>query len=452
MRPEGLACVITAFHPNNNNSNKLKMFSIGSFLPQVKNATSNKAPEQEQKQVVLAAPVPEKSSSRDYTMILRNGANDQRDIQSSLDDVIPLRQRQRNISLAMPSEEEVRATTERTRKALDKVLQEKLGKGAINSKDQKKASYVRYTSSNILDDKPSSSRIIKIVDVQEDPMAPKKFKQKKQMARPSSPPAPVLHAPTRKATAEEQKQWYIPPAISNWKNPNGFTISLDKRLAVDGRDPNRDNTEGDVNKNFIDLANALDEADKKAREDIKIRNALRKKLAEKENREKEEKLRSLAQKAREEKMGGSSSLEYENDDARKRAMIREERRKKAEKELKNVKNGTQLGLAKATNSAENQFDSRLFSKSTQVTNSEDQVYDNPLFVQQAVNSIYKVSESNLDNDPDAQLEDMQNEKRFDTLSTSKPSGPVEFHKDDSNFQSSKVDESEYGLQVKRQKR
>ena len=457
---------------SNNNSNKLKMFSIGSFLPQVKNATSNKAPEQEQKQVVLAAPVPEKSSSRDYTMILRNGANDQRDIQSSLDDVIPLRQRQRNISLAMPSEEEVRATTERTRKALDKVLQEKLGKGAINSKDQKKASYVRYTSSNILDDKPSSSRIIKIVDVQEDPMAPKKFKQKKQMARPSSPPAPVLHAPTRKATAEEQKQWYIPPAISNWKNPNGFTISLDKRLAVDGRDPNRDNTEGDVNKNFIDLANALDEADKKAREDIKIRNALRKKLAEKENREKEEKLRLLAQRAREEKMGGSSSLEYENDDARKRAMIREERRKKAEKELRmsrmgneqrmktmlkslgdrDVSERTQLGLAKATNSAENQFDSRLFSKSTQVTNSEDQVYDNPLFVQQAVNSIYKVSESNLDNDPDAQLEDMQNEKRFDTLSTSKPSGPVEFHKDDSNFQSSKVDESEYGLQVKRQKR
>lgn len=242
---------------------------------------------------------------------------------------------------------------------------------------------------------------------------------------------------------------------------------------MDGRDPNRDSTEGQVNENFVNLATALDEADKKAREDIKIRNAMKKKLAEKENREKEEKLRLLAQKAREERSGyqRGGAVEYENDDARKRAQIREERRKKAEKELRmsrmgneqrmktmvnslgnrDVSERTQLGLAKPTNSAENQFDSRLFSKSTQVTNSEDQVYDNPLFVQQAVNSIYKVSESNMDNDPDAQLENLQNEKRFDELSSSK-SGPVEFQKDNSGLESSKVDESEYGLQVKRQKR
>lgn len=448
------------------------MFSIGSILPQVKNAKSQPRNE-EQTQVVLA-PQPERpKTTTDYTMVLRNGANQDRQIQSSLEDVIPLRQREKNISLAKPSEEEVRATTERTRKALDKILQQKLGKATANTNTSKNPSYVKYTSSNILDDKPTSSRIIKIMDVQEDPMAPIKFKQKKQMARPPSPPAPVLHAPTRKATAEEQKQWYIPPAISNWKNPNGFTIALDKRLAVDGRDPNRDSTEGQVNENFVNLATALDEADKKAREDIKIRNAMKKKLAEKENREKEEKLRLLAQKAREERSGyqRGGAVEYENDDARKRAQIREERRKKAEKELRmsrmgneqrmktmvnslgnrDVSERTQLGLAKPTNSAENQFDSRLFSKSTQVTNSEDQVYDNPLFVQQAVNSIYKVSESNMDNDPDAQLENLQNEKRFDELSSSK-SGPVEFQKDNSGLESSKVDESEYGLQVKRQKR
>lgn len=439
----------------------------------MKNASRNQAKSEEQTQVVLA-PQPERpKNTKDYTVILRNGSNQDRHIQSSLEDVIPLRQREKNISLAKPSEEEVQATTERTRKALDIILQQKLGKATANVNTSKNPSFVKYTSSNILDDKPTSSRIIKIMDVQEDPMAPVKFKQKKQMARPPSPPAPVLHAPTRKATAEEQKQWYIPPAISNWKNPNGFTIALDKRLAVDGRDPNRDNTEGEVNENFVNLATALDEADKKAREDIKIRNAMRKKLAEKENREKEEKLRLLAQKAREERTGyqRGEAVEYENDDARKRAQIREERRKKAEKELRmsrmgneqrmktmvsslgdrDVSERTQLGLAKPTNSAENQFDSRLFSKSTQVTNSEDQVYDNPLFVQQAVNSIYKVSESNMDNDPDAQLENLQNEKRFDELSSSK-SGPVEFQKDNSTLESSKVDESEYGLQVKRQKR
>jgi SNW domain-containing protein 1 len=45
----------------------------------------------------------------------------------------------------------------------------------------------------------------------------------------------VLRSPPRKATAQEQKEWMIPPSISNWKNNKGFTIPLDKRLASDGR-------------------------------------------------------------------------------------------------------------------------------------------------------------------------------------------------------------------------
>ncbi len=36
---------------------------------------------------------------------------------------------------------------------------------------------------------------------------------------PPSPPAPVLHSPTRKVTVKEQQEWKIPPCISNWKNP-----------------------------------------------------------------------------------------------------------------------------------------------------------------------------------------------------------------------------------------
>lgn len=35
---------------------------------------------------------------------------------------------------------------------------------------------------------------------------------------PPSPPAPVMHSPTRKVTVKEQKEWKIPPCISNWKN------------------------------------------------------------------------------------------------------------------------------------------------------------------------------------------------------------------------------------------
>jgi SNW domain-containing protein 1 len=430
------------------------MFSIGQYLKQVKGDRE----EGSNKDVVVVPEPITTTATKDYSVLLRSGENQDMVIKSSINDVKPLRQIQKNLSLAMPSEEEIRDCTERTRRALDTVLQSKL---KTMKKDKSKSEYVRYTSSNILDDEPTSSRIIKIVDKQEDPVAPPKFKQKKQLERPPSPPAPVLHAPTRKATAEEQKAWYIPPAISNWKNPNGFTIALDNRLAVDGRDPSA-NMGQEVSQNTIALAEALHTADREAREEIKLRNALKKKIAEKETREKEEKLRQLAQKAREERR---NKAQYENDDARNRALAREERLRKAERELKMSRMGkeqrtrqlakslgdrdiserTQLGLARATKSVEGHFDSRLFTKSTQITNSEDQPYDNPLFVQQAVNNIYKVSESTLDKDPDTVLQTIENEKRFEDL------GPVEFEKS-GEVTESKRGESEYGLQHKKQKR
>jgi len=39
---------------------------------------------------------------------------------------------------------------------------------------------------------------------------------------PPSPPAPVMHSPIRKVTVKEQKEWKIPPCISNWKNAKVF--------------------------------------------------------------------------------------------------------------------------------------------------------------------------------------------------------------------------------------
>ena len=63
-----------------------------------------------------------------------------------------------------------------------------------------------------------------------------RFKINSKVPRgPPSPPAPVMHSPTRKVTVKEQQDWKIPPCISNWKNQKGYTIPLDKRLAADGR-------------------------------------------------------------------------------------------------------------------------------------------------------------------------------------------------------------------------
>lgn len=78
---------------------------------------------------------------------------------------------------------------------------------------------------------------------------------------PPSPPAPVLHSPTRKVSVKDQKEWKIPPCISNWKNAKGYTIPLDKRLAADGRGLQQTH----INENFAKLAESLYVADRKVR-------------------------------------------------------------------------------------------------------------------------------------------------------------------------------------------
>lgn len=59
------------------------------------------------------------------------------------------------------------------------------------------------------------------------PLLPLSRTNKKIPRGPPSPPAPVLHSPTRKVTAKEQQDWKIPPCISSWKNPRvGWTLAL----------------------------------------------------------------------------------------------------------------------------------------------------------------------------------------------------------------------------------
>jgi SNW domain-containing protein 1 len=137
-----------------------------------------------------------------------------------------------------------------------------------------------------------------MVDAPVDPMEPPQFKHKKIPKGPGSPPAPVLHSPPRKLTAKEQAEWVIPPSISNWKNTKGYTIPLDKRLAADGRGLQ----EVTINDNFAKFAEALYAADRHAREEVRQRNLMQQKLAQKQKESEEDKLRALAQKAREERL------------------------------------------------------------------------------------------------------------------------------------------------------
>ena len=147
----------------------------------------------------------------------------------------------------------------------------------------------------------AKQRVIKMVEAQVDPMEPPKHKNTKTPRGPPSPPVPVLHSPPRKITVEDQQAWKVPPCISNWKNARGFIIPLDKRLAgaivcvisltsrtwsivpiaADGRGLQ----EVTINNKFAMLSESLYIAERKASEDLRYRNDLRKKIALKEKEE-----------------------------------------------------------------------------------------------------------------------------------------------------------------------
>ncbi|KAL8781051.1 MAG: hypothetical protein Q9194_000557 [Teloschistes cf. exilis] len=431
-----------------------------------------------------------------YDAIARQGHNDKRIIHTSFSSLIPLRQRADagEISLDKPSEEEVAEQTEKTRKALETLVS-----GAVAAQKPKNVkgisradpTYVRYTPANQMGDTSrKNDRIMKIVQRQQDPMEPPKFKHKKIPRGPPSPPPPVMHSPPRKLTAEDQEAWKIPPTVSNWKNPKGYTVPLDKRLAADGRGL-QDVT---INDKFAQFAEALFTADRHAREEVKQRSAMQQKLAEKEKLQKEEQLRMLAQKAREERANAgrrvshsrshnrsesrssaSSSDRSDSEDeeaAREREQMRRERRQENEKKFRQSRMGTErrmqmiareqnrdisekvaLGLAKPTQSSESMWDSRLFNQTSGFNTgfNEDQPYDKPLFAaQDAISSIYR-PRPNVDDDDDneeaggAELSKIEKANRFEVLGKAKGGfkgaedaeardGPVQFEKDNDPFQ------------------
>jgi SNW domain-containing protein 1 len=371
-----------------------------------------------------------------YDAIARQGHGEDRIIHASFKDLIPLRQRADagEIDLSKPSEEEIAATKERTQKALETLIS-----GAVTSQKgpqlnvgQRKETFVRYTPANQNNNSNKQDRIMKIVERQRDPLEPPKFKHKKIPRGPSSPPPPVMHSPPRKLTAEDQAAWKIPPSVSNWKNPKGFTVALDKRLAADGRGL-QDVT---INDKFAQFSEALFMADRHAREEVRQRALMQQRLAEKEKAQKEDNLRMLAQKAREERAGagrrrGSSGSRGSRDsrsrsgsysssdsgsdsdgsDVREREKARQERRREEERKLRQSRMGAErriqvmareqnrdisekiaLGLAKPTQQAETMYDSRLFNQSSGFDSgiNEDNPYDKPLFAaQDAISSIYR---------------------------------------------------------------
>jgi len=437
-----------------------------------------------------------------YDAIARQGHSENRIVHTSFKDLIPLRQRADagEIDLARPTKEVVAETTEKTKNALAALVSGAVAAQKpknVNIGSRKDPTFVRYTPANQMgDNSKKQDRIMKIVERQKDPMEPPKFKHKKIPRGPPSPPPPVMHSPPRKLTAEDQEMWKIPPPISNWKNPKGFTVPLDKRLAADGRGLQ----DIAINDKHAQLAESIKMAERHARAEVQERAKLQQRVAEKEKMEKEENLRKLAQQARAERSAAgrrprrdsadsrdsresrdsrsrsrsysdrsdSGASDSEDSEIREREKARRERLREEERKLRQNRMGAErrmqvlareqnrdisekvaLGLAKPTQSKEAMYDSRLFNQSSGFASgfNEDNPYDKPLFAaQDAISSIYR-PRANVDDDddPDAgdkEMAKIQKASRFGEAlgkGTFKGSGEVEAREGPVQFEKETAD-------------
>ena len=394
-----------------------------------------------------------------YDMIVKSGTNSGKKVFSRHEDLKGGPPDEEDIKL--PDEDEEKKTTERTQAALQKLLASKTalnkpsGSAMVNAETSKnieeKTQFVKYTPRS---DAPgynpaAAQRVIQMVPAQVDPMMPPKHKHEKAPRGPAEDPVPVLHAPPEKLSKEERRKWNIPACISNWKNTRGYTIPLDKRLAADGRGL-REHT---INPNFATLSESLYVAERHARQEVRMRAQVQKKLAMQEKDQREEELRQLASQARLERTGampsaGADDSHHEEDErkvdldetrvsdasddgshvegsardetdeqvaARQREKLRMERKRERERELR-IENNMELKKKKLEEERDvsekialgvhtgsgglgaGQVDARLYNQSAGMdsgfgADDEYNTYSAPLFDRQGVSSasIYRPS-------------------------------------------------------------
>ncbi|EFX71192.1 puff-specific protein Bx42-like [Daphnia pulex] len=411
-----------------------------------------------------------------YDAIARQGHGKDKHVYSKFTDLLPAEiTNEDDPSLHKPTDDEIADITEKTRQALERITNAKV-EAALPVRAAERtgpAQFIRYTPAQQGDEFNSGAkqRIIRMVEVQKDPMEPPRFKINQKIPRgPPSPPAPVLHSPTRKVTVKEQQEWKIPPCISNWKNAKGYTIPLDKRLAADGRGLQQVH----INEKFAKLAESLYIADRKARESVELRAQLQKKQAQKEKEKKEDTLRQLAQQVREERAGlrpgaGAAAAREDDDDAAERDNLRQERHRERQRERniaraapgdkkskldrqreRDISEQIALGMpARASASGETMYDQRLLNQTRGMDSgfADDEaynVYDKPWREQGTLSSNLYRPTKNLDQD--LYGDDLDKlvktskfvpDKEFSGTDRSGPSGsrsgPVQFEKEEDPF-------------------
>lgn len=416
-----------------------------------------------------------------FDAIVKQNENSKKIVYSQHRDIIPkiLKDDEEEHEEEDEKQKEIDDVTQQTKAALEKIVNVRLSAAQpknvqTQSQDSK---FIKYKPSqqSAAFNSGAKERIIRMVEMPVDPLEPPKFKHKRVPKANGSPPVPVMHSPPRPVTVKDQQDWKIPPCISNWKNPKGYTIPLDKRLAADGRGLQ----EVQINDNFAKLSEALYVAEQKAREAVATRSKVQKEMMMKEKERKEQELRALAQKARSERTGtgptvGAGSFvpsdknmmdidepvdrerehkrvrerdppretKEEREERIQREKIREERRRERERERRleakdaamgkkskitrdrdrDISEKVALGMASGgSRGGEVMYDQRLFNQekgmdSGFATDDQSNVYDKGLFTAQpTLSTLYrpkKDADDEMYGGADEQLEKIRKTERF----------------------------------------
>uniref|UniRef100_A0A0E0L9D1 SKI-interacting protein SKIP SNW domain-containing protein n=1 Tax=Oryza punctata TaxID=4537 RepID=A0A0E0L9D1_ORYPU len=177
-----------------------------------------------------------------FDAVVRQGENAKKTVYSSPGDVLPKINAAAADDDGDENDEEqaaVEETTARTSAALRAIVEKRLSavQPANIQASNPNARFIKYMparQSSALNS-GAAERIVRIGEIQQDPLEPPKFKHKRVPAPAGSPPVPVLRSPPRPLSQKDHDNWKVAPSISNWKNPKGYSIPLDKRAALDGR-------------------------------------------------------------------------------------------------------------------------------------------------------------------------------------------------------------------------
>ena len=230
---------------------------------------------------------------------------------------------------------------------------------------------------------------VRIAEKRSDPLDPSHFRNRKPLALQRADPEPILTEPIKKLTPEEEKYWEVPSAISNWKNPAGYVIPMDKRVGADARRFEQPQ----ISDRFASFSKALEITSNSINESIAQRSLIERQLLQKKKRDEEERIREEARRINEQKRildKSKNSQEKKVDrvleearEQRKRIL----RKKRIERGLAGRDTSEQLpmGIPVTSHNVDDEFDAQLFDKTggVDVGYKDDEaydVYDKPLFV------------------------------------------------------------------------